>query len=218
MKSFKDFYKAVADGVLPSATITATEKVVDNMFTIVKYVGNTATIRLNDGVEFDLKWHWELMQNENSSYFAEVWDKFPDEAKESIAKFVAENIPHGQFASFIPDPVHLHHFTSSATMHGLEFAGKVFELHGLPVSLLASVGVKLLCRAAVDQEKISLKKVGQDIATSVVSVGAVYGTKIILLTTIAHPPVAVVVAISALVGIGCGKLAQLIIKQKPSNL
>lgn len=227
MTRVKTVFNAIVHGILPASTITAVEFALDNMFTIVKSVGDTVTIKLHDslgGIVFDLKWHEELMQDDSGAFYIKVWDSFPAQVKAAIVEFTKANLPEGHFTHFLPSPEFIDTIFSGAksgasALVGVDgktitFAGKLFMINGFLPTLLISLLLKTLFRLVTDKRKVTAEKVAQDVLTATASTAAVFTTKFLIVTAFVHPPAAAVWVASAAVGIAFAKGVKMMLKNK----
>lgn len=225
MTCVKTLFNTIVHGILPASTIIAVEFALDNMFTIVKSAGDTVTIKLHEsvgGIVFDLKWHEELMQDDSGAFYIKVWDTFPAHVKAAIVEFTKENLPDSHFTHFLPSAECIDSIFSgaksgaSALADGktITFAGKLFMINGFLPTLLISLLLKTLFRLVTDKQKVSAKKVAQDVLTATASTAAVFSTKFFIVAAFVHPPAAAVWVASAVVGIAFAKGVKMILKNK----
>ncbi len=231
----KELFNCIVDGILPASTIVVVEKVIENMFTVVKATGETLTLKLCDalgGEVFDLQWHLESSHDESGTTFLKVWNAFPQSVQDSIASFLNSTLPGGHLVSFIPSPELLLNgkvlkelvdsvksgasFVVDHTGKTVCFAGKVFQIDGFFTTILLGLMLKTLFRSIFDSAPSSWMTIAQDIGTAVCSGAAVYATKFVIVSTILHPPVAVVWGISAVAGYGCNRCIKSILSKDGS--
>ncbi len=208
----KKLYFGIFDSFGVAETIEVKRRIVENLFTLVNFEGNTATFKLAEelgGTVFNLTANWQNVCDEDGCSLELLWDKFPLDIKQKFADFVQKTIPGGHFANSLPSAEYLKKAVDTtrtpapyALDHAgnkISIAGHVFSVQGYFYAIVINFGFKMLYRLLFDRGTFTVHNVAGDALGGTAVVSAGFATHFLLASAFAAPPVSITIATVAAV-------------------
>jgi len=211
----KSLFLAVLDGLVPAEAIKTKQILFENLFTVVKIVGNRVTMQLHEafgGGTFDLHSNWETFSTpETTEVEAELWQRMPADVLHRISSFVAQNMPGGSAMNCLVCPDRLRAMIDAGRSSSdfvvdhcgqkIVIAGKVFRLDGFFLALATNAAFKLLYRAVRAPHTLTMRNVRRDCAKGLAACSAAWLSGMALASVFWNPPVSLCFAVKAVAAI-----------------